>query len=228
MAAMLTSLFQRSFSGRAAAVAAAVCMAGFANPARAHHSLAEFLGSDRITIEGTVTQFRFINPHASVALDVTGDGGETEAWTLVMDDRWELVESGFSRHTFQPGDELIVTGRAGRVNRRSMYVSTIERPADGFVFTEEEGEIREGVELDDLIANSIDEQGRRGPPSFAQLDSNRDGTLSADELTTLYELLVLLDLSRNIAPSEDAFFAVLDGDGSGAVTEEEYDSGLAL
>ena len=209
-------------------VAVTCLIAGTVGVSYAHHSLSEFLGSDRTTIQGTVKQFRFINPHASVALEVTDDGGETDEWTLVMDDRWELVEAGFSRHTFQPGDELIVTGRIGRVNRQSMYVSHIERPADGFVFTEEDGEIREGVEIDDLIANSIETQGRRGPPSFNRLDSNDDGVLSADELTTLYELLVLLDLSQNIAPSEETFFTALDADESGAVSEDEYDSQLAF
>ena len=211
-------------------------IAGTVGVSSAHHSLSEFLGSDRTTIQGTVKQFRFINPHANVALEVTDDSGETDEWTLVMDDRWELVEAGHEPAgadieripTFQPGDELIVTGRIGRVNRQSMYASYIERPADGFVFTEEDGEIREGLEIDDLIANSIEAQGRRGPPSFNQLDSNDDGVLSADELTTLYELLVLLDLSQSIAPSEETFFTALDADESGAVSEDEYDSRLAF
>ena len=209
-------------------VVAAFFMACIASVTHAHHSLSEFLGSDRSTLQGSVKQFRFVNPHASVTFEVMGDDGEPQEWTLVMDDRWELVEAGFSRHTLQPGDELIVTGRIGRVNPQSMYVSHIERPSDGFVFTEEEGEIREGVEIQDLIANTIEDQGRRGPPSFAQLDSNGDGALSSDELTTLYELLVLLDLSDAIAPTEEAFFTVLDADESGAVSEEEYAGRLAF
>lgn len=210
------------------AVVVASVIACSAIAVQAHHSLAEYLGSERTTIQGTVKQFRFINPHASVALEVHDENGEAENWTIVMDDRWELVEAGFSRLTFQPGDELTVTGRIGRVNRRSMYASQIERPSDGFVFTEEIGEIREGFEINDLIANAIEEQGRRGPPSFGQLDSNLDGALSADELTTLYELLVLLDLSQNIASSEEAFFTALDTDGNGAVSEDEYETQLTF
>ena len=225
----LRTFGELSMKTRNVTIAVAVFTACATGAAYAHHSLSEFLGSDKITIEGTVKQFRFINPHPSVAFEITDEDGETEEWTLVMDDRWELVESGFSRLTFQPGDELIVSGRIGRVNRQSMYVSSVERPSDGFVYTEDEaeGEIREGIQIGDLVANSIEAQNRREPPSFNELDSNDDDVLSADELTTLYELLVSVDLAQGIAPSDEAFFAALDADDNGAVSEEEYDNRLS-
>ena len=117
---------------KTSAIALALCVAGTASVASAHHSLSEFRGTDTVTIQGTVKQFRFVNPHATVTLDVAGEDAQVHEWTLVMDDRWELVESGFSRMTFKPGDELVVTGARGRIDRESMYVSRIERPSDDF------------------------------------------------------------------------------------------------
>lgn len=147
------------------AIALAFCVAGTASVASAHHSLSEFRGTDTVTIQGTVKQFRFVNPHATVILDVADDDAQVHEWTLVMDDRWELVESGFSRMTFQPGDELVVTGARGRIDRESMYVSRIERPSDGFVYDEDEGE-----DDGDFDAPDDDPFGERRRPAPASGD----------------------------------------------------------
>lgn len=52
----------------------------------AHHSIAAVYDGDRsVTIEGTVIVFRFVNPHPSLGLEVTGEDGATETWQLEMD-----------------------------------------------------------------------------------------------------------------------------------------------
>ena len=49
--------------------------------AQAHHSSAAFyVTSASITITGTVTEFRFINPHARVYLKVVDEKGESVVW----------------------------------------------------------------------------------------------------------------------------------------------------
>lgn len=184
-----------------ASAAVALCISSV-GVAYAHHSLSEFRIGEEVTVRGIVTAFRFINPHASITLDVVEDG-ETQEWTLVMDDRWELVEDGFSRSTFEAGDELVVTGGRGRINRESMYVSRIERPADGFLYEEDAGEER---------------------PSFNDLDTDGDGSLTYEDVAALYELASGLGL--DLGTSAEAFFARLDTDASGGVSEEEYFNGL--
>ena len=110
-------------------------------PARAHHDIGSDYSPDGYTsIEAVVKEFRFINPHAYVTAAVTAADGTTEQWHLLLDDRWELVEDGFTRSTLQPGDELIVTGVLSRRQSRNLYVISIERPADGFLYVEDEGE----------------------------------------------------------------------------------------
>ena len=107
----------------------------------AHHAIgADYDPDNYITVEALVKEFRFINPHPYVTADVVNEAGETEEWRLLLDDRWELVEDGFSRSTLQPGDRLVVTGMPARRQSEQLYVRSIERPADGFLYTEDLGE----------------------------------------------------------------------------------------
>lgn len=115
-----------------------VSVAGYAE---AHHAIgADFDPTTYITVEALVKEFRFVNPHPYVTVDVNHDDGQTVEWRLLLDDRWELVEDGFSRSTLQPGDELVVTGMPSRRQSEHLYVRSIERPADGFLYVEDEGE----------------------------------------------------------------------------------------
>jgi hypothetical protein len=74
-------------------------------PASAHHSMTkfEFLAS---TIEGTVEEFRYINPHCIIVLKVSGANGDTTLWHLEGDPPATMARAGLSRDTFQPGDRL--------------------------------------------------------------------------------------------------------------------------
>ena len=118
-----------------------LCMSPFAGLAWAHHSIdADFTPGASVTINATAKEFRFINPHPYVTAVEVGAAGETKEWKLMLDDRWELVESGFSRSTIQPGDELIVSGRPSRREPSTLYVRTLKRPSDGFVYLEDDGE----------------------------------------------------------------------------------------
>ena len=113
----------------------------FSASAVAHHAIAsDYNPNEYITIEAVVREFRFINPHAYVTADVTTADGKTAEWRLLLDDRWELVEDGFTRSTLRPGDELVVTGMPSRRQSENLYVRSIERPADGFLYVEDEGE----------------------------------------------------------------------------------------
>ena len=123
------------------AISAFIGYGGFSASAGAHHAIASDYNPDEyITIEAVVKEFRFINPHAYVTADVTTTDGKTAEWRLLLDDRWELIEDGFTRSTLQPGDELVVTGMPSLRQSENLYVRSIERPADGFLYVEDEGE----------------------------------------------------------------------------------------
>ena len=47
----------------------------------AHHAFsANFKADETSTIEGTITEFRFRNPHVLIFLDVTDDNGGITSW----------------------------------------------------------------------------------------------------------------------------------------------------
>ena len=76
----------------------------------AHHSIAAHYDSNQqVTIEGVIMQLEFVNPHPFLTLEVT-DSDTAQQWRLEMDNRWELVQVGFTTDTLRPGDRIVVVG----------------------------------------------------------------------------------------------------------------------
>lgn len=110
---------------------AALALAAAATSASAHHSIAGVYDSSRqVTVEGEVTEFRFVNPHPIVVIDVAAAGGP-QSWQLEMDNRFELAGIGITANTFEPGDRVIATGSASRTDPHRLYLRRLDRPTDG-------------------------------------------------------------------------------------------------
>jgi hypothetical protein len=95
---------------RRLAVAAGVMVAAVLActlPAYAHHSTGAFDTSVVVAIEGTVTQFRWINPHASIKVDGKASGGHPSGvWTVEMTAPNVLTNSGWKRTSLKNGDKV--------------------------------------------------------------------------------------------------------------------------
>jgi hypothetical protein len=90
-----------------ALAAAAIAMALSAIPASAHHSTAAFDNARVVKIEGTITQFRWINPHASIKIDGTSEGDDPDGlWTVEMTAPNVLINEGWTRTALQVGDKV--------------------------------------------------------------------------------------------------------------------------
>ena len=76
--------------------------------ALAHHSTSAFDNSKVIKIEGTVTQFRWINPHVSAKVDGVADNGPDGLWTVEMTAANVLVNQGWKRSSLKPGDTVSI------------------------------------------------------------------------------------------------------------------------
>jgi hypothetical protein len=88
---------------------AAVVLAAFAGQAFAHHSFAMFDMKKDVTMSGTVTEFRWTNPHSWMHLDVADKDGTKANWALEMTSPNNLVLSGWRRSSLKPGDKVTVT-----------------------------------------------------------------------------------------------------------------------
>ena len=103
--------------------------------AHAHHAISSYYDSSRpATVEGVVTEFRFVNPHPFVMMEVKDARGAAQAWKLEMDNRSELARIGVTSTTLKPGDRVVVTGSLARSEAQSLYIRKLERPADGFTY----------------------------------------------------------------------------------------------
>lgn len=74
-------------------------------PAVAHHSTAAFDTTQVVKIEGTITQFRWINPHASIKID---GGAGKGLWTIEMTAPNVLINDGWTRDALQVGDKVTI------------------------------------------------------------------------------------------------------------------------
>jgi hypothetical protein len=100
-----------------------------------HHSIAGVYDSSRqVTVEGTVIQFHFVNPHPFVTMEAKSGNSSAQQWRLEMDNRWELAEIGMTGETLKQGDRIVVTGSPARAQSQSLYVRRLDRPADGFQY----------------------------------------------------------------------------------------------
>ena len=76
-------------------------------PAVAHHSTASFDNSKVIKIEGTITQFRWINPHASIKINGVSEGDYPDGlWTVEMTAPNVLINQGWTRTALKEGDHV--------------------------------------------------------------------------------------------------------------------------
>jgi hypothetical protein len=102
--------------------------------AGAHHSIAGMYNTSRdVKLDGTVAQFKFIQPHPYLLVDVLRNG-VTEQWHLELDNRFELAGIGITESTLKPGDRIVVSGSPAFREPQHLYVQRLERPADGFGF----------------------------------------------------------------------------------------------
>jgi len=73
----------------------------------AHHSW-PISRSKLVTVKGTVTAFSWMNPHPMIALDVRGENGQIEKWSVGGPAIIRMSASGWTSSTVKPGD--VITG----------------------------------------------------------------------------------------------------------------------
>ena len=75
----------------------------------AHHSPIVFDRTKQVTITGTVTEFRWGNPHSWIHIDVADADGKIANWSIEMNPASHLAREGWKSSTLKPGDKISVT-----------------------------------------------------------------------------------------------------------------------
>ena len=73
---------------------AGIAVAMSAIPAIAHHSFAMFDAQKSTTLEGTVKEFQWTNPHSWILLMVDNAEGKAEQWAIEMGGPAGLARQG--------------------------------------------------------------------------------------------------------------------------------------
>ena len=103
------------FKSYRTAIAIAGLLAVSAQPGLAHHSNApHFDASKPVKLEGVVTQFSFVNPHAYIYVDVTDDQGVVTNWNCEMMSAGSLRRRGWTAEVIPAGVGISLEGIAAR------------------------------------------------------------------------------------------------------------------
>ena len=86
-----------------------VATATIAPQASAHHSYAIFDRTKQITVDGTVKQFMWTNPHSWIRMEVVDSKGKQQEWNVEMNSLTILVARGWNPKTVVPGDKIRMT-----------------------------------------------------------------------------------------------------------------------
>jgi hypothetical protein len=74
----------------------------------AHHSPVMFDRSVSKTLVGTVVEFTWTNPHASIQLDVQNEGGSVDRWGVELGSPQSMARNGWRSNIIKPGDKVTV------------------------------------------------------------------------------------------------------------------------
>ena len=92
-----------------ASVLAAIAVTAVAAPALAHHSFAMFDSDKTSTLDGTVKEFEWTNPHSWIHVLVADASGKQLEWSIEMGSPAQIAQRGFKADIVRPGDKVSVT-----------------------------------------------------------------------------------------------------------------------
>jgi hypothetical protein len=117
---------KKSLSGWAAALTL-VAVA----PVLAHHSPAAFEAQKTVTLQGTVKEFRWQNPHTWIEVLVPNEKGQEVLWAVELTSPTYLIRAGWKSNTLKPGDKVTVVGRPLKSGEPGSAIFTSVTLADG-------------------------------------------------------------------------------------------------
>lgn len=152
----------------------------------AHHgAAAHYDPDDKVTLDGVVTEVRFVNPHAFVHVDVVDTGGAATPWRCELSGATQLIRRGWTPQTLAPGQTIRIVGARARREDNACDMESIVL-ADGRVV--ESGARLEGSVVPPTVAALGETTSRaryreNGQPNLAGAWVSRSGGAAGGELT---------------------------------------------
>jgi hypothetical protein len=74
----------------------------------AHHGNSAYDETARVPIQGTVTEFIWVNPHSQIYLDVKDSSGKLVNWGVETNSPGILGRAGWTRRSLKAGDKITI------------------------------------------------------------------------------------------------------------------------
>jgi len=96
----------------------------------AHHAATQYETDKLITLQGTVTEFRLVNPHPHLYFQVKDAAGNVAEWIAesgAPPSRW--YNSGWRANAIKAGDMITITGGPRKDGQKMMRIRKIVSPS---------------------------------------------------------------------------------------------------
>ena len=103
-----------------------------AGAAFAHHSGAMFDGAKEVSLQGTVKEFQYTNPHSWLVVSVPDASGKVVDWSFEAEGPSTLLRAGIKKSSLMPGDKVTVKGHPLKDGRPGAGLMNVTK-ADGTV-----------------------------------------------------------------------------------------------
>jgi hypothetical protein len=74
----------------------------------AHHGSSSYDMKKTTTLNGTISNFEWDNPHCLIHIDVKADNLEVQHWTLELPSPFTMRRKGWTKDSLKPGDQAMV------------------------------------------------------------------------------------------------------------------------
>jgi hypothetical protein len=105
----------------------------------AHHGASVYNSARLTTLKGTVVEYKFMNPHTELTIDVKDAAGKIQRWSVEANSLVSMSRLGWTREMFKPGDLITVTGNATKNGTYAMRLRSVLAP-NGKLYTMDRGE----------------------------------------------------------------------------------------
>ena len=117
-----------------AAVGAGALMLASAGAALAHHSGAMFDATKEVTLQGTVKEFQYTNPHSWLVVNIPDATGKVTEWSFEAEGPSTLLRAGIKKSSLMPGEKVTVKGHPLKDGRPGAGLMNVTK-ADGTVLS---------------------------------------------------------------------------------------------
>ena len=110
---------------------------------QAHHSqAAQYDRTKQVTIQGTIVQFQYRNPHSFLHVEAPDEGGQVHRWSIEWGGAAQLTLQGVNRTTLKYGDVVTIVANPSRTpNDYKLQIVSLRRASDGFGWGNKPGQV---------------------------------------------------------------------------------------